>query len=537
MGLIRLRNPLAYPGGRPGYDPNHFAGGAGIRFSGVATPLGFQNILASSATLSNYVGNIINAMGPGTLSGYKFPGVIETTPKIITIAAIFTFNSMGASQGHNILFANSYSGPGHNCLLDLGWGWEYFIFGPSLVLNISHFNWVPGVSYFVVLSISNTYMNILSRNMNTGQLAYKYTIINITMSGPDENHFWINSYQPGGLTTHAVMYSVNNFLSSNQLKAWANDPWSFWYPENSAVSYLKSTRMYTSLVNLSGTNAANYASIFNQELDTRLLSNQRIGHVISPNKEIDGIIKSASRTGSVSSLQALLANAIASLQRQAHISVPTSYEYLTINSNSTLTSVNPLGKHITNTLNSALATVNISQLSKSLSMGLNSAKATSALNDFYLSLNQTLNGQFSQGNVTDLAKLLDTSLNGQFNQGSTTDFLKSLNNLLNGQFSQTHVTDLGHGQDQLFLVGVSARALVSDFDVGISATLLSLLLSYNVGELLHSIGYFHLVVSDSTIYAVNISDAANNQVSISDSTNYSVILNDYSILTISNFVP
>src|SRR5208337_4410993 len=99
MALIRPRNPLAFPGGLPGFDPTHFAGGPAMRFSAVAgggSAGMFSLFKAGKATIGSAAPTpILTGFGPaincpsGSYAYNTFP-LQNETPAAVTFAVIIT---------------------------------------------------------------------------------------------------------------------------------------------------------------------------------------------------------------------------------------------------------------------------------------------------------------------------------------------------------------------------------------------------------------------------------------------------------------
>ena len=232
--IYPVRNPLAYPGGNPGFDPAHFAGGPRIRFSGVATGSGFSSIL--TGVKMPLVGAIVpmqSQIGPlvgttvGSVNAYtQAPIQNDIAPSAFTTATILQYT------GHNTnSWATYFSILSYNMGLDIVW-YSMNNYGTNSSVP---FSFSAGNPYFVVLTcISNT-VRILLKNLNTGTLKTYIGTGPTILPDITSSYVYIGGGGPstsallGGVA--AFMYSVNNPLTPIQLLQWAQDPWSFWYPQ------------------------------------------------------------------------------------------------------------------------------------------------------------------------------------------------------------------------------------------------------------------------------------------------------------------
>ena len=246
MGLLpQLRNLLAYPGGDAGFDATHPAA-AGIRFSGVATSNGFQSLDAARKYTTNAtVVYTQTSLGPTLVStaansngglAYQCPYSAQTAA---VFGSIFTVSSSPPAAGgrviqtgNNGLLATSAMG-----LLALIGSGNYTT-GVTLSVGVPYFvafSAVPAISkiYFVVA-------NLATGSIRTGTIAgpASITSLNNTVAIAGTTSYALN----GGVAT--AMHSLNNPLGLQALRAWAQDPWAFWYPPK-RLSWLRRLTIVT----------------------------------------------------------------------------------------------------------------------------------------------------------------------------------------------------------------------------------------------------------------------------------------------------
>jgi hypothetical protein len=259
MLLLPQRNPLAFPAGyAPGFDPSHVAssgiskastgnvapvinsfiaqGGNAISIAGLNTPGKAGAISGSIASaLDASIGPCVNfATGANRI---QFSTIIRTN-YTLTYAAIVKFNSLGIG---NYLYYEDPNASGLVFRYNSSGGWySYYFTGSSpaggYLLSSSD------VPYFIAFSSfydgANLSANFLTRRLDTGQISTgTQTPLATTTSASAQNITNVIGNASGasqGCKTAAVCLS-NIYLSMQQLLSWAQDPWSFWYPQTPSV--------------------------------------------------------------------------------------------------------------------------------------------------------------------------------------------------------------------------------------------------------------------------------------------------------------
>jgi hypothetical protein len=239
------QNRLGYPGRSPGFDGSHPAS-VNARFSAIAGSSNFLTTFAlSKATLGATAPTfgLDGALGPcgiftsavNPLSGCNFSGQFAGLDLVATSAAIIRLSNLTA---FNAIFSSNQNNNTNGYLLTVSPSGEPqfqlpgFVAAPTNSTDFPNFVTV-GVPYFIVVSVVSGRVNLLSLNLNTGQIktatqtgnAYTAAAGNGTM-GIGVNHE--NAYVAVG-NIAAVMYS-GTFLTLPQMTQWAQDPWAFWYP-------------------------------------------------------------------------------------------------------------------------------------------------------------------------------------------------------------------------------------------------------------------------------------------------------------------
>jgi hypothetical protein len=229
---LKWPRPFAFPGGNPGFDPSHVAS-QNIIYSAVASGGGFVSLLtgAPATKVGSPVPAITRVIGPNivppTAADYfTSPNTGPSgTPAEITMAGIFTCPDLTTRAIFTDGIAScdtlaSFSGdftyiiPG----FDLRAGSTVGI--PTLVANVPYF--------FAVSSKTGGNCNIVVRRLDTGQV---WGGSQSTMGQSAPGTFGIGGstgLTTGGASVATVQYS-RKALSLQDLRQWANDPWSFWY--------------------------------------------------------------------------------------------------------------------------------------------------------------------------------------------------------------------------------------------------------------------------------------------------------------------
>lgn len=266
MSLLKPYNPLVYPGNRrPGFDPNHVAlsglnAGAGMAaghgFSGIAGNPGqvsFVNLLngkpqsstngTPTAGVDGAIGPFVN-FGPGGASdslyfsgqntaynaavgdNYVTIGLI-LVPTSVTGALIYFHNS---SDNFGV-WAGSTGGNVYTGLTAFG---ETPQSGITLSVNVPYF---IGYSSFIQGAGGSTQLfNFVVKRLDTGAVQLAQATLAAAGSNPprvSSGTYVVGAFSSAGnagkAKIAAAMWSPS-FLSQAQLRAWADDPWSFWYP-------------------------------------------------------------------------------------------------------------------------------------------------------------------------------------------------------------------------------------------------------------------------------------------------------------------
>ena len=242
MGLIFPRNPLAFPGGAPGYNPAHLASGPKMRFSGVATNSGFVSLLGGNVTShgsmiygSSQIGPIATFAAAGAYQ--SIPGINET-PAAATSAIILYPTASPGVVSYFTNDGNTAAGVVFqmNSLVTRIFTNSTAINGNTLTTNDP---------WFVVQSLyAGIFVNV-TRNLRTGKVATFTSSGNVGITGSSSSSYDIggNSGSGGalGFGMAAVMYSASG-LSLNQCLEWIADPWSFWYPPTVGQAIFSSLR-------------------------------------------------------------------------------------------------------------------------------------------------------------------------------------------------------------------------------------------------------------------------------------------------------
>jgi hypothetical protein len=90
---------------------------------------------------------------------------------------------------------------------------------------------VANTPYFFAASVSPSLTNILVLNIATGLISTATSTTTQTFSTTNGNYYLgIDAYGSFCLGPIAALMYAPSFMSMSQLRAWAADPWAFWYP-------------------------------------------------------------------------------------------------------------------------------------------------------------------------------------------------------------------------------------------------------------------------------------------------------------------
>jgi hypothetical protein len=247
---IYIPNPLAFPGGAPGFDPSHPAANS-CRFSGIAVPPNFLNLLngnygvisgAPSAATLGVLGPATNFPSASSTAVNSFSGKSTTNDTRITLAALVQWTS---TSNQSVLLSTSSLNSGWrldvstSSIISITAGTVGDLNGPTIVANIP---------YFVAASVNTNVVNFVLLRLDTGALVTSTT----AGSSPIAPN---GTYQIGNLSAFnlpakayvgAAMISAS-YLSVPALRQWAQRPWDFWYPP-SATNLLFSGLKHSALV-------------------------------------------------------------------------------------------------------------------------------------------------------------------------------------------------------------------------------------------------------------------------------------------------
>jgi hypothetical protein len=238
MLYVPRRSPLSYPAGRKaGFDVNHVAS-VGVRLSAVANGPTFLNLLTGKAgaraqtfvpgTQATIIGPLGQAVFPSALGdSVTFSGFPASIDANCTIAIIFMPYLTG---GYEYYFTNSTNGAGQSLNINATANLQFTMFG--VVAESSNIVVQSLRPYFIAVSQNGTSnINYLCLELDTGNI-FTDTTASSTAILPDGNYRLFTdpaNGSVGGGYMAAAMYS-SNYMSMQQLRHWAADPWAFWYP-------------------------------------------------------------------------------------------------------------------------------------------------------------------------------------------------------------------------------------------------------------------------------------------------------------------
>lgn len=262
--MLRLNNPLGYPGGQPSINWAHPAS-ANLRWSAVATGITFRSL--------NYAPKL-------TVGATPFTAAVDGNLGPVTVGSASTGQYVSRSSGYpahtdnaggtmaaivrltSVSVAGSFCGVSNSYLLRTTAAGAVQ-FGVSGISFTTLMTLSANVPYFIAASSgpSGGKINCVAVNLNTGkiQTATASAIVPTSNSAAQYMAGASGAASPTG-SIAATMFSATP-LSMPQLLAWAKAPWDFWYPPTLAnlltasLAKLASGTQYNKSLSISTTSA------------------------------------------------------------------------------------------------------------------------------------------------------------------------------------------------------------------------------------------------------------------------------------------
>jgi hypothetical protein len=226
-----LRNPLAFPGRKPGFNPSHFVLSSSPSFSAVATGNFFRQLnVPKASNNSGNTGSIDGLLGPCVQAGYcQFPSDLMTVAGSgITLAFIGRWQTVAVALGLSVGSGLAIGNNGSNAL---------YLYNGGTVASMTATGFVAGDPVFCVGSISanagTKSVTLGMRNLRTGRTLLSATTGTFTpLSGAaDVNicNYWLLNAGWGAfnMATAAV---IGNYINAPLVEQWLQAPWDFWFP-------------------------------------------------------------------------------------------------------------------------------------------------------------------------------------------------------------------------------------------------------------------------------------------------------------------
>lgn len=245
----------------PGFNPAHpavhpklFTTNGTNRLSVICRSRGFRNVLTGlDGTQSGTVNTTLNnaGLGPGINMGAPgaciFPGFSTSAANLqasgVTMAGILYVNSLAFTESSACIINCDNSTTSGNAISVaqttgvVRWvrvGTGNHDSGLSLVAGNPYFVAVTAggsAAHFVVVNLRTGVVQVdISRAVTIAQIFTGGFSVGATGDGASNNRPWSN----GGIV--AAMFSLK-FMSVQELLAWADDPWSFWYQPAANYEY------------------------------------------------------------------------------------------------------------------------------------------------------------------------------------------------------------------------------------------------------------------------------------------------------------
>lgn len=224
------RNKFAFPAGiAPGFDAAHPAAGGKLVLSAVAAGNTFVSPYNGAAgTINSTPSALLSQSGPQVSFASAAAGAISFTTasvQISTVAAVFTFASNQTNNGFIFQSAGLGIGITAPSTLRVLSGTNTLLNGPTL--SVGH-------TYFIAVSaLSATVVDYVLVDLGTGsiQSGSSSTATVLALSGTTVyigNSSAFNRNLTGSIGAVAVI--AGSYIGLPGLLQWAQDPWSFWYP-------------------------------------------------------------------------------------------------------------------------------------------------------------------------------------------------------------------------------------------------------------------------------------------------------------------
>jgi hypothetical protein len=241
IARAQLGPPLWLP---PRFDPTHIAS-LNCQFSGVSCGTGFVNLLKGGGS-SSLSGSPTNSIS----------GVIGCTTYYSgsSDASNFTnFNSNNVASMTGAAIFLRTSNPSNNAYFIGASGLQGFLSGGTNTLGVELNNSGPyfstfttslNVPYFVVASATTgSVINFLALNLLSGQIQTQ-SITAETVAVESSGLGYVGNKTGGARPATAYVAATmmgGVYLSPTDLLAWAQDPWSFWYPSIDVDDFIVGT--------------------------------------------------------------------------------------------------------------------------------------------------------------------------------------------------------------------------------------------------------------------------------------------------------
>lgn len=236
----RRYNPLLLPSGtrRAGFDPTHPASATMNKnrgFSVLAAGNNFINLLTAvrgTLTATPATGPINPVIGPNvgftfaSSNSVRFSGFVTTASSLATFATIWFTPSIATTS--SILVGTSAA---TNFSCGYNTSGQLFMWNSSALLTWATTTVAINTPYFTIWTLSSAAYNILQLNLLTGKVltTTASNLVTIPASNGSYDISGSSNSSFGTSNIAAAMYAPS-FMSIPAMRAWAADPWAFWYP-------------------------------------------------------------------------------------------------------------------------------------------------------------------------------------------------------------------------------------------------------------------------------------------------------------------
>lgn len=234
-------NPNAFPAGvLPGFDPSHVGAKGQLRFSGISMGSNFLSLnpfktgTKTSTPTAKIVGPLVGpATNFGTAVATSFSGMPAVADSNQTFAAIVQFDSASLANLAGIASTNGSADNGYEFFKDSTDVLMVRIGSANVVTNIAL---AANIPYFVIITATSAVsLSGLVKRLDTGTIVTDINRSTASSAGTaTDGTYIVGNWRALNLGLNgslAALMISSARLSAQEMLKWAEDPWTFWYPD------------------------------------------------------------------------------------------------------------------------------------------------------------------------------------------------------------------------------------------------------------------------------------------------------------------